>query len=344
MAEHDGEAGAARPRALRAVPGTGGAPDGPADVMRVAPRLEPLGDQPAPRVESLDALLREVDALRSALRHDLALAATAIDSGEPAMAGWLMGAGSEDLHDFTGRAHEHLATAGAAEAAGALAVAVPRRRRHRVLAASPFVAAAAAVIGFVSGVVPQGGVPSPGEERTAALASYSRVYHLAATGASAGEVQAAAQRLHDTLAPLLSQAHADPAAAETAIALLESEQVLLTDSRDHTQLAPALRAARQLVSRLRARLPLLIIPTAAPDAGVPGGGAPQPSARPSSRPTPATSPSARPSSSPSARPTSPPSSRPTARPSSGPTPDHSPSPQPSSSEPNPLHSPVPGVQ
>ena len=344
MARQDRGPGARRPRSLRAVPGVPAArvgSDAPAPALRVV-----VGQESAPRVEALNALLRDVDELRSTLRKDLTLAATALESGEPALAGWLLDGDSDALHTFEGQASAHLgaleATPGpapspAAAASPAPAPAAVGRHRARFLAATPFVAAAAAVIGFVTGVVPSGssGISSSAT-RSAALASYTRVYQLAATGAPAVQVRAAAQHLQDTLAPLLEQAQTDPAAAETAIALLQAEQVLLTDSKDHSQLGSALHAAQLLVSRLQARLPQVSgsgdTSSSTQGAGVPAAqqqSGPEPSSQPSSRPaSPRPSPAAKPSSKPSH--------------SASPAPRQDPSPAPSG-QPNPLGSPVPNV-
>lgn len=143
---------AAQLRGLRST-GADGAESRPADGLRTAPRIALVGPATATRVPELAALLGEVDQLRRDLRADLALAATAAAAGEPELAAFLLHpaeAGSPDrLDTFEQRALAHLHRL---EHNEQVAAAPAPRPARRLLPATPLVAAAAALFGFLSGV------------------------------------------------------------------------------------------------------------------------------------------------------------------------------------------------
>lgn len=234
-----------------------------------APLLEVVDRLPEPRVAELDALLREVDTLRGSLHRDLGLAATAAAAGEDDLAGWLLLDQDGQVRAFEERALAHLGalrapTGAPPEANGVEAIPAPvpvlpaPRRSARMLPAAPLVAAAAAIVGFLTGVVPGvGGMPTTTSPRStnAALDSYAELTQLASDGASASRISAAARKFHADLAPLVAAAGADPAAAERAIALLQSEQAVIAGEPDSPALQAVLAQADALMRRLRATLP-----------------------------------------------------------------------------------------
>ncbi len=236
--------------------------------VRDAPPLREVIDAlPEPRIADLEALLRDVDRLRSTLRQDLTLAATALDADEPALAAWLL-AGQEDLRAFEQSALGHLdALADGAPAPAhvgeevepvvELPVAAGARRHRRYLSAAPFAAAAAVVFAFVAGVASPPVADRGADQRidNAALASYEEFTQLALAGGSVSEISAAAERFHDDLAPLVDSPLTDPAAVTHAIWLLQSERAVLIAGGDSSSaLSGVLREADRLVARLKAGL------------------------------------------------------------------------------------------
>ena len=294
---------------LRAVPG-------PADVeiyVADAPALlEVIGELPEPRVADLDALLREVDALRSTMRRDLTLAATAAEAGESDMAGWLLLGEGGVVRSFEERALDHLARLEDNDdtiVAPALVPirAVPTRKVPRMLPAAPFVAAAAAVVGFLTGVVPGAGggaaVSTP-KTSNAAMQSYAHLTQLASHGAPANKITDAAEQFHAALAPLVASGGANPDATEKAIALLQSERAVIAGEADSPALQAVLAQADALVRTLEATLPrrrtthiLVPVPPVSGQGGQHASSPPRSSTKPS--PSPSASPQANPKPSPS---------------------------------------------
>ena len=257
-----------------------------------------------PRVGALDALLRELDGLRLTLETDLTLAAAAVEGGQPAMAVDIIDSDRDGLRAFEGRALGHLER-----------LAVPHRR-FRVPAA-PFVAAAA-VAGFLIGVVPH--LSAPAQDNTTNVSSSSpaqslRLLEEATTSGDTAQALEAANLLHGQLTPILLQAKTNPVAAAQALALLQQEQHLLAGAPDASALMAVLQTSRQLTSTLRSLL--RTVPAPAAPAVV---AAPQPSPRPTDAPT-----SPKPVSSPS--PTASPkhSTTPAPKPSSSASPSATPS-------------------
>jgi hypothetical protein len=301
-----------RRRLLRALPT-------PTDVeiyvQDAPPLLDVIDDLPEPRVAELDALLREVDGLRSTLRRDLTLAATAVEAGDNELAGWLLLGDSGEVRSFEDRALAHLSamdnTPVDEPAADVAAVPAPRRAA-RMMPAAPLVAAAAAIVGFLTGVVPGTGGSPVTSPRTAnaALDSYAHLTQLASHGASPSRLSAAAEQFHADLAPLVAAAGTNPAAAEKAIALLQSERAVIAGEADSPALQAVLAQADLLVQRLRATLPRHVVrpvvPIVPPQQAEPRHQSPgnrsTASTKPSASPAPKSSPKPSPSPSPSSAP------------------------------------------
>ena len=284
--------------------------------------------EPAPRVADLDALLRDLDSLRLSVSTDLSLAAAALDAGSAEVAGSVIDSDRATLLAFEQRALRHLERLSAqAEAAGEPAaeavvpaaeavvpaaeavvpppvpvLQIPRPRRRSLVGrllvpAGPLLAVAAAVLGVLGGVVPStpGTSPSTAPASTStAVASYAALTRLTLDGADAEEVRRAAEQLHDELESIVAQAGADPVAAQEALALLESEALVLDSSADRDALTQVIAEARAMVARLKAALPPAprtprapAVPVATPDVRVfevrpaPDSGPPAPSPEPS---------------------------------------------------------------
>jgi hypothetical protein len=298
-----------RRRLLRALPTP---TDVEIHVQDASPLLEVIDDLPEPRIADLDALLREVDGLRTTLRRDLTLAATAVEAGDNDLAGWLLLGDGGEVRAFEDRALAHLSAMAETESAVEPLIPAPRRARTaRMMPAAPLVAAAAAIVGFLTGVVPGTGGSPVTSPRTsnAALDSYAHLTQLASNGASPSRLSAAAQKFHADLAPLVAAAGTNPAAAEKAIALLQSERAVIAGEADSPALRAVLAQADLLVQRLRATLPRrLVRPVVpiAPQQSEPRHSSTGPKSSPSAKPSASPSPKVSPKPSPSPSPTSPP--------------------------------------
>ncbi len=257
----------------------------------------------SPRVGALDALLREVDGLRLTLETGLSLAASAVDAGSPGLALDILEDDRSSLAAFQDRALGHLADLSATPV-----VSTARRSRFRVPAA-PFVAAAA-IVGFLVGVVPTTGSNGADEVRVSTVAANSSLDQLKAFAAvgNTSQVRMTAATLHQQLLAVVAQAGSDPAAAERALLMLSIERNAIEASGDSVALRDVLVRSAALAKRIRNSLPSTIrsaIP-AAPALEVPRTASPSPKAATAS-PKPATasptpSPSASPKPSPSASP------------------------------------------
>lgn len=329
---------------------------GPAAVdLPTVTALAPATGQ-TPRVAEISALLSEISALRTTLSTDLSLAAAALESDAHDVADEVVTGDLQALHAFEQSALGHLRSL--ATPTVSLGAAVPRtarRRAARMLPAAP-VLAAAALIGFVAGVVPMDPAPTPAPAMTSAAAAASwELNRLAEADAPAEELRAAAERLNDRLADLVEVAAADPGAAQQALLLLRDTTAVLQESDDAAELADVLAETRALVARLVAALPrtpqvaapqaltgpvdqLTRVPGARADARrearagqrprrslvvVPLLPAPAPAAE---RQAPAATPAADPSPKPRANPSQ--QATPTASPSPSPSPSQGPSPDP----------------
>ena len=303
----------------------------------------------APRVLDLTALLSDIDALRLTLQTDLSLAAAALEAGADDLAGELVDGDLGEVRAFAVRAADHLDQLAALDAVQDEApvdeAPVPLRRRRRMLPAAPLVAAAA-LLGFFVGVVPdRAGSESsgPAAMTSAALAGYE-LSRLAEEGAPPEALREAAEELNDELAVLIAQAAEDPAAAQQAMMLLQTTTEVLARQGDTGVLRGVMAEARALRKRLQASLPSVQrpgrpvrLPARVPMVSVPRveaepeqrrSGEPQPAAKSESSPAPAPKPS------PSA--TTPP-------PSPAPSPSPSTSPEPEDDDPLPGTPGVPGL-
>ena len=294
MAEHESEP----VRRLRAVRF-----DGPATPPRETAETVLPG---LPRVGALDSLLREVDSLRLTLETDLTLAASAVAVGSVGIARDIIDSDRASLRTFETAALGHLSDLSAQDRAAA-------RTWWRRIPAAPFVAAAA-VVGFLIGVVPQlSGPPtsSISANQASARSSLDELSKLAASGRTA-EVRSAAQSLHNQLQALVLQASTDPAAARQGLLLLSAERSIIADSGDSQALRDVLAASTRLSNQIFQALPLAVRPTT-----------PAVTARPVIVPT--TKPTSSPTPTASSKPTTKASSQPTPKPSSSPRPSSSPS-------------------
>jgi hypothetical protein len=276
----------------------------PAEVRETAESLLPE----LPRVGALDALLREVDSLRLTMETELTLAAAAVESGQPQVAVDIIDSERDGLRAFEGRALGHLSE-----------LAAPKRRIR--VPAAPFVAAAA-VAGFLLGVVPHTSGPRQTDATAVSAESATESLQLLKNAASSGDAAQAleaATTLHAQVLAVVAQAKDNPQAATQALLLLSQEQqVLVTASHDSVALAQALAVSRQLTSQITSLL--LPPPTATPATMV--------LLAPTSRPTRSPSPAATPQTTPATEPTSAPAARPrhTSAPSATPSPASSSSP------------------
>jgi hypothetical protein len=268
----------------------------------------------APRVDALDAFLREVDDLRLTLETDLSLAATAVEAGATGLASDILTSDRASVGEFQDRALGHLAS---------LDVAEEHRRRVRVPVHAGPILVAAALVGVLAGAAPRVLTP-PGETGTpqtvAATDSLQRLQELAASG-DTEQVRQASLQLHRQLAGVVANAKADPLAAQTALMLLTFEQSAIVRSGDSKALADVLRQSQALVRAIVAALPPAAR-TAVPHVVAPAG--PEPAASPKPQPKPSAS---KATSSPKPSPTS--SPKPAPSPTTSPTKPADPYPLPS---------------
>jgi hypothetical protein len=269
-----------------------------------------------PRVGALDALLREVDSLRLSLETDLTLAAAAVEGGAPQIAVDIIDSERAGLRAFESRALDHLSDL----AHPAQDEPVTRRWWTRIPAA-PFVAAAA-VVGFLVGVVPHTGIATPGQlsaSPASASQSLATLTRLAADGQTS-QVRDAAATLHSQLMVLIGQAGSDPNAARQGLLLLASERAVITQSGDSQALRDVLAASTSLSNQILNALPANVrtfAPTPPPVVVVVAAPSPSPSTTSSPKPT--------------TKPTTKPTSKPTTKPTTAPPASSSPTPSPSSS-------------
>jgi hypothetical protein len=267
----------------------------PARRLRLVPSRRPATPAEPPRVEALDALLREVDDLRLTLETDLTLAASAVESGSPGLAADILGSDRDALHRFEERALDHLA---------ALDTPAPSRKSVWAQVHAAPIVAAAALVGLLAGVVPQALGPSDNgtQQTVAASDSLQRLQQLAENGDTA-QVRAASFQLHQQLAGVVANAKSDPAAAQTALLLLTYEQSAIVRSGDSSALADVLQQSQALARAIVAALPKSV------RSAVPGVAVAAPTASPKPKPKPSATSSPKPKASASTKPS--PSSSPT---------------------------------
>jgi hypothetical protein len=257
-----------------------------------------------PRVGALDALLREIDGLRLTLETDLSLAASAVDAGAPQVAIDIIDSDRDGLRAFSSRALDHLAdladeSDGADRAHGANR---GRRRWWTRVPAAPFVAAAA-VVGFLVGVVPHssgGSTPSAiSADPASANQSLQQLTRLAADGQTS-EVRTAAAALHSQIMQLVEQAYTDPAAAQQGLRLLSIERAVIAESGDSQALRDVIAASTHLSNLIIASIRSK--PATPTTVAMPTPVRPKPSSTPAAKATAKPAPKATPKASPSAKP------------------------------------------
>ena len=246
-----------------------------------------------PRVGALDALLREVDSLRLSLETDLTLAAAAVEHGSPQVAADIIDSERAGLRAFEERALGHVAELSA-----------PRQRRRFRVPAAPFVAAAA-VAGFLIGVVPHLTPQAPADTTNVSASSpadsYNKLVSAVRLGEQ-GEALDAANTLHAQLLAVVAQAQSNPAAALTALQLLNSERHFLASvGASSPALTRALAASQLLTNQIMSALPVNVKTSVSTSPTVPPVFV---------SPHPATSPSRKPASTSSSKPKSSSSPRP----------------------------------
>jgi hypothetical protein len=251
-----------------------------------------------PRVGALDALLREVDSLRLSLETDLTLAAAAVEHGSPQVAADIIDSERAGLRAFEERALGHVAELSA-----------PRQRRRVRVPAAPFVAAAA-VAGFLIGVVPHLTPQAPADTTNVSASSpadsYNKLVSAVRLGEQ-GEALDAANTLHAQLLAVVAQAQSNPAAALTALQLLNSERHFLASvGASSPALTRVLAASQLLTNQIMSALPVNVKTSVSTPPTVPPvfvsphpatSPSPKPASTPSSKPKTSSSPRPRPSSS-----------------------------------------------
>ena len=274
----------------------------PSRRLRLVRTRRPAAETP-PRVDALDAFLREVDDLRLTLETDLSLAASAVEYGVPELASDILSSDRDEVASFEDRALHHLSRLGSQE---------EPRRRVRVPAHAGPILVAAALVGVLAGAAPRVLTPpsdSGSPQTVAATDSLERLQELAASG-DTEKVRQASLQLHRQLAGVVANAKSDPVAAQTALMLLTIEQSAIVRSGDSQALADVLRQSQALVRAIVAALPPAAR-TSIPHVAVPaadGDASKQPQPKPtattstaSPKPSPTASP--KPAASPSASPT-----------------------------------------
>lgn len=230
-----------------------------------------------PRVAGLSALLADISTLRTTLQADLSLAAAALDEGEAELAGELVAGDVVAVRNFEAQAFaalqamDHEPATRKTRTRQALARKTrPRQQaptrltptgrrsgaggvRRRLVPTAPLLVAAAALIGFALGVVPDPPAPAP-VMSSAAGASYE-LNRLAVAGASTAQLRTAAEQLNDEVAAVVAASGGSPAAAAEALLLLERGSEVLLDQDDPQQMQGVLNQTRQLADQLRSTLP-----------------------------------------------------------------------------------------
>ncbi|MDQ3502893.1 MAG: hypothetical protein M3486_04635, partial [Actinomycetota bacterium] len=229
------------------------------------------------RVAGLSALLADISTLRTTLQADLSLAAAALDEGEAELAGELVAGDVVAVRNFEARAFAALqamdrepATRKTRTRQALTRKTRPRQQaptrqtptgrrsgaggvRRRLVPTAPLLVAAAALIGFALGVVPDPPAPVP-VMSSAAGASYE-LNRLAVAGASTAQLRTAAEQLNDEVAAVVAASGGSPAAAAEALLLLERGSEVLLDQGDARQMQGVLSETRQLADQLRSTLP-----------------------------------------------------------------------------------------
>ena len=206
----------------------------------------------------IDALLRDVSAVRLTLDADLTIAAAAAEMDRIDVAAELVDFDRDELAAFTARALGHLEEA---PQPAHVVAATPKHAeqrgpwRHRItLAAAPAMLAAAAAVALFTGTVKAPDQSPQGVTRTDLVASYTAFSQLAVSGKDPAGLAAQFHQLNRSVATLIAAAAHDPASALQALRILEAEQFLLTEHHP-TGSVGMLAEARALVRRLQQTVP-----------------------------------------------------------------------------------------
>ena len=293
--------GAERRRRLRSVSPTVAYPETPQSIL-----------PGAPRVGSLDALLREVGSLRLTLETDLSLAAAAVEAGHPGVAAEILGSDRASLGQFEASALGHLHALDRVPDA-------PAARRSARASLTPLLATAAALalaFGFAPQVLHQDQNVLDAAAASAQT-SLDQLQDFAAEGNTV-QVRVAAASLHAQLVDAIATADSDPASAQQALLLLSYERDAIAQSGNSAALHDILVQSVALANRIRAAMPARLRNNV-PKAPVVVLAEPSPTS--STKPKPTATASASPAAKPSATASPTPSAKPTATPSSSPSPD-----------------------
>lgn len=251
----------------------------------------------------LAALLADIDVLRTTLQTDLSLVAAALDVGAESLAVELVDGNVRAVRSFEVRAitrlqtmHEAAPGTRRSRSSAVRAPARPDRTRRRLVPSAPALVAAAALVGFVVGVVPDRGAVRPAPAGSSTVVAGDSVNPAVPQETAVPDVPGAAERRpdDDVAQPALSPA--SPALLPDAPVLpqpnpaVRKEPALAFPRRD------ALTATRSLADRVRTTvfLPAVrrVLPPASTDLGealrsvpgpVPG---PAPSGPSTARPAP----------------------------------------------------------
>jgi hypothetical protein len=259
-------------------------------------------------VESLDALLREVDSLRLTLETDLSLAAAGVEAGQPGVAADILDSDRGSLGRFETNALGHLRDLDRTPAAPSV--------RLSVRASLAPILATAAALAVAFGVAPHVLHQDQNVVDTASVAaqtSLDQIQDFAAEGNTV-QVRQAAATLHAQLVEAIATADSDPASAQQALLLLSYERDAIAQSGNSAALHDVLMQSVALANRIRAALPANLR-RVVPPAPVVVLAQPSPSA--SSKPKPTATASPTPAAKPSTSPSS--SSKPSSTPSSSPS-------------------------
>jgi hypothetical protein len=205
----------------------------------------------------IDALLKDVSALRLTLDADLTVAAAAAEADRLDVAAEIVNVDRTEVAAFTERA-----TSGLTMAAAEYAV-VPQQRalglRHRLtLAAAPAVLAAATIVAVFGVAHGDNRVQQESASRPQLMATYTAFSELAENNSDPKRLVAIGRQLNISVAALIAQAATDPQMARQALRILEAEQILLSQHHPSGS-AGLLEQARSLVRQLQARLPSSVL-------------------------------------------------------------------------------------
>lgn len=217
----------------------------------------PVGS--APRVAELSALLADIDALRTSLQTDLSLVAAALDVGAESLAVELVDGNIRAVHSFEVRAITHLqamheaapVTGRTRSSAARRAPAHSDRTRRRLVPSAPALVAAAALIGFVVGVVPDRGTVRPAPAGSSTVVAGDSVNPAVPQETAVPDVPGAAERRPDDVVAQPAVSPASPAPLADALVLPQPNPALRDEPAVAVLRRDALTATRSLADRVR---------------------------------------------------------------------------------------------